>query len=45
MFKTLSALTYISNEDYRRRIHHTLNKGELLHALPNISWVFSMYDG
>jgi TnpA family transposase len=33
VFKTLSALTYISDEDYRRRIHHTLNKGELLHAL------------
>lgn len=33
IFKTLSALTYISDQDYRRRIHHTLNKGELLHAL------------
>ncbi|RRR75348.1 MAG: hypothetical protein EI684_04835 [Candidatus Viridilinea halotolerans] len=33
VFKTISALTYISDEDYRRRIHHTLNKGELLHAL------------
>lgn len=33
VFKTLAALTYISDEDYRRRIHHTLNKGELLHAL------------
>src|SRR5207244_8290931 len=33
VFKTIAALTYISDEDYRRRIHHTLNKGELLHAL------------
>jgi TnpA family transposase len=33
VFKTLAALNYISDEDYRRRIHHTLNKGELLHAL------------
>ncbi|MGH2545188.1 MAG: Tn3 family transposase [Ardenticatenaceae bacterium] len=33
LFKTLAALTYISDEGYRRRIHHTLNKGELLHAL------------
>jgi TnpA family transposase len=33
IFKTLAALTYISDEGYRRRIHHTLNKGELLHAL------------
>ena len=32
-FKTIAALHYISDEDYRRRIHHTLNKGELLHAL------------
>ena len=33
IFKTIAALNYISDEDYRRRIHHTLNKGELLHAL------------
>jgi TnpA family transposase len=33
IFKTLTALSYISDEGYRRRIHHTLNKGELLHAL------------
>lgn len=33
VFKTLAALNYISDEEYRRRIHHTLNKGELLHAL------------
>lgn len=33
IFKTMSALSYISDEGYRRRIHHTLNKGELLHAL------------
>lgn len=33
IFKTLAVLNYISDEDYRRRIHHTLNKGELLHAL------------
>lgn len=33
IFKTLAALSYISDEAYRRRIHHTLNKGELLHAL------------
>ncbi len=33
IFKTLAALTYISDADYRRRIQHTLNRGELLHAL------------
>jgi TnpA family transposase len=33
IFKTMAALRYISNEGYRRHIHHTLNKGELLHAL------------
>jgi len=33
IFKTMAALNYISDEQYRRRIHHTLNKGELLHAL------------
>lgn len=33
VFKTLAALTFISDESYRRRIHRTLNRGELLHSL------------
>lgn len=33
IFKTMAALNYISDEHFRRRIHHTLNKGELLHSL------------
>jgi TnpA family transposase len=31
--KTLYALRYYANEDYRRRINRQLNKGESLHAL------------
>jgi Tn3 transposase DDE domain len=33
MIKTLYALRYYANEDYRRRINRQLNKGESLHAL------------
>jgi TnpA family transposase len=33
LHKTLFVLKYISDEQYRRRIHRTLNKGEALHSL------------
>ncbi len=33
LIKTLYALRYYGSEDYRRRIHRQLNKGESLHAL------------
>jgi TnpA family transposase len=33
LIKTLFILRYLDSEDYRRRIHGQLNKGEALHAL------------
>jgi hypothetical protein len=33
LIKTLFILRYLDSEDYRRRIHGQLNKGESLHAL------------
>jgi TnpA family transposase len=33
LIKTLFILRYLESEDYRRRIHAQLNKGEALHAL------------
>jgi TnpA family transposase len=39
LVKTLFILRYLQSEDYRRRIHAQLNKGESLHALRDFLFV------